>query len=468
MKPGNRKALGPDGAKGARVKKEPQKGNATAAQTVEVASTGLLGIGKVAKQNPNLRFKALAHYLTVELLVIAFSLLHRKAAVGVDQVTIVQYELKLQENLVGLRGRLKEGKYRHQPIRRVNIPKEGGKTRPLGVSCTEDKVVQQALRMVLEEIFEQDFLNCSYGFRPRIGAHDAIRAIDQMVMAGAANWILEADICAYFDSINRKMLMDMLRRRVEDGQLLRLVGKCLHVGVLDKEGYAVSKDGTAQGSILSPLLGNIYLHNVLDEWFAKEVKSRLLGKAQLIRYADDFIIGFEREDDANRVMKVLHQRMEKYGLKLHPEKTRLVSFNRPKGRRREATRSQTFDFLGFTMFWRRTRAGRWALGMKTRKARMKRAIQAIQEFCRRYRHSPVEEQHARLRSRLIGHYNYFGVNGNRASISKLKDAAERAWHKWLNRRSQRARISWERFKLLLKRFALPEPRIVVKIWAETS
>jgi retron-type reverse transcriptase len=199
MKTGNGKALGPDGAKGARVKKEPQEGNATAAQTAEVASTGLLGIGKVAKQNPNLRFKALAHHLTVGLLAVAFSKLNRKAAVGADLVTVGQYEERLQENLAALHGRLKEGKYRHQPIRRVNIPKEDGKTRPLGISCTEDKVVQQALRIILEEIFEQDFLNCSYGFRPGTGAHDAIRTIDQMVKTGAANWILEADICAYLD-----------------------------------------------------------------------------------------------------------------------------------------------------------------------------------------------------------------------------------------------------------------------------
>jgi group II intron reverse transcriptase/maturase len=286
-----------------------------------------------------------------------------------------------------------------------------------------------------------------------------------MVKTGAANWILEADICAYFDSINRGMLMNMIGRRVEDGQLLRLVGKCLHVGVLNGEEYTVPESGTAQGSILSPLLGNIYLHNVLDEWFEKEVKPRLLGKAQLIRYADDFIIGFEREDDANRVMRVLHQRMEKYGLKLHPKKTRLVPFNRPKGRRRETTRSQTFDFLGFTIYWRRTLAGRWMPSMKTRKARRRRAIQAIQEFCRRFRHSPVKEQHKRLRTRLKGHYNYFGVNGNHAAISEVKKAAARAWRKWLNRRSQRARMSWRRFILLLERFPLPEPRIVVKkIW----
>jgi len=292
-----------------------------------------------------------------------------------------------------------------------------------------------------------------------------MRAVDRMVMKGNAKWILEADICAYFDSINRKMLMEMLSRRVEDGRLLRLVGKCLHVGVLDGEEYTEPENGTAQGSVISPLLGNIYLHNVLDEWFEREVKPRLQGQAQLIRYADDFIIGFERQEDAERVMHVLHQRMEKYGLKLHPDKTQLIPFNPPVGKGKRGTGNGAFDFLGFKMIWRQTRNGRRALGMKTHKARLKRASQAIQEFCRRFRHTPLEDQHKRLRSRLIGHYNYFGINGNHAALRKIEYIAERAWHKWLSRRSQRSRLNWKRFKLLLERFPLPEPTIVVQIWA---
>jgi len=461
---GNGKAPGPGGAKRARVEQEPQEGNAAAAQTAGVASTKRMGVGEIARQNPNLRFKAVAHLLTVGALAGAFSRLRRDAAVGVDGVTVEQYQEDLGANLEHLHERMKAGRYRHQPIRRVNIPKEGGKTRPIGVSCTEDKVVQQALRLLLEEIYEQDFLPCSYGFRPGVGAHDAMRALNWMVMNGVGNWILEADIRAYFDSIDRKLLMEMVSRRVEDGRILRLVGKCLHVGVLDGEEYTEPEVGTAQGSVISPLLGNIYLHYVLDEWFEQEVRPRLRGRAQLIRYADDFIIGFERQDDAERVMQVLHQRMERYGLRLHPDKTRLIPFQRPAPGAGGGGSSSTFDFLGFTMYWRRTRRGGWGCGMKTRKARLSRAIQAVRDFCRRSRHWPLEEQHSKLRTRIQGHYNYFGVNGNVNSLAKLQCAAERAWFKWLRRRSQRSRLTWERFKDLLKRYALPQPTIRVQIW----
>jgi group II intron reverse transcriptase/maturase len=331
------------------------------------------------------------------------------------------------------------------------------------VSCVEDKMVQQALRIVLEEIYEHDFYECSYGFRPGRSPHDALRALDRMVMSGVGNWILEADIQAFFDSVDRAALMEMLRRRVADGRLLRLIGKCLHVGVLDGEEYTEPDVGTVQGSSLSPLLGNIYLHYVLDEWFEKEVRPRLRGRAQLIRYADDFVIGFERRDDAQRVMQVVGKRMERFGLRLHPEKTRLIPFERPSAGASKGT--GTFDFLGFTLYWRKTRRGIWVPGMRTRKARLRRAVQAIHEYCRGHRHAPVEEQHQRLRQRLQGHYNYFGVNGNIHALRRLACMAERAWHKWLNRRSQRAKMTWERFsKGLLRAFPLPTVAIRVRLW----
>jgi RNA-directed DNA polymerase len=278
-----------------------------------------------------------------------------------------------------------------------------------------------------------------------------------------ARYVLEADIMSFFDSIDRKMLMEMLRGRIADESLMRLVGKCMHVGVLDGEEYSEPDEGTAQGSVLSPLLGNIYLHNVLDVWLERDVKPRLRGRCILLRDADDFVILFERHDDARRVMAVLPKRMAKYGLELHPEKTRLFPFEPPKGDE-DGKGSATFDFLGFTLYWRRSRRGSWVLACKTKRARLSRAITSATEWCRRHRHHPVKDQHAALVRRVQGHINYFGVNGNSASLSRLLHEVRGVWRKWLNRRSQRARMSWERFAELCRRYPLPRPRVAVDIW----
>lgn len=271
-----------------------------------------------------------------------------------------------------------------------------------------------------------------------------------------------------FDSIDRKKLMEMLRQRVKDESFTRLVGKCLHVGVLDGEQYTEPEVGTAQGSVISPMLGNIYLHHVLDVWLDREVKPRLRGKACLVRYADDLVIGFERREDAEKVMAMLHQRMAEYGLRLHPEKTRLVPFARPPRRQDGGKGPGTFDFLGFTLLWQRTRKGHWGQHFRTRKARLQRAKTALNDFCRRHRHEPVKEQHASLCRRIRGHINYFGVNGNLASLARLVRAAERIWFRWLQRRSQRTRLNWQRFEDLLKAFPLPRPSIRVQLWAKLT
>ncbi|HEX8703390.1 MAG TPA: group II intron reverse transcriptase/maturase, partial [Myxococcaceae bacterium] len=375
-------------------------------------SPGLLKVVERAKQDPKAQFTSLAHLLDADALTRAFHRLRKNAAVGVDGITVEQYGANLQANILALHQRMKTGGYRHQPIRRVHIPKDKGKTRPIGISSIEDKIVQHALREVLEAIYEEDFLDCSYGFRPGRSAHGALRAIDPVVTKGEVNWILEADIQSYFDSVVRTKLMEILQKRVVDRSMLRLVGKCLHVGVLDGEEYSEPEDGTAQGSILSPLVGNIYLHEVLDLWFEEEVRPRLRGKAHLVRYADDFLIGFERQDDARRVMEVLGLRMKRYGLTLHPEKTRLLPFGRPKRGQQEGKGPATIDFLGFTLYWRRGRKGSWRLTLKTRTARLRRAVQAVYDFCWRHRHESIQEQHAALCRRIQGHFNYFGVNGN--------------------------------------------------------
>jgi len=432
-------------------------------------SPGLLKVAERAKRDPDARFNSLAHLVDEAALGRAFTQIRKDAAVGVDGITKEQYGQQLEENLRGLHERLKSMRYRHQPIRRVHIPKAKGKTRPIGISSVEDKIVQGALREVLEAVYEQDFLECSYGFRPNRSAHDALRAVNQMVSHEGIAVILEADIQAFFDSIDRKKLLELLQIRVADPPLLRLVGKCLHVGVLDGEQFERPDEGTAQGSIISPMLGNVYLHYVLDLWFERDIRPRLKGHARLIRYADDFVVGFARQDDAERVLEVLHKRMAKYGLTLHPEKTRLIPFERPRTGANGASRPGTFDFLGFTMYWCKTRTGGWRLSMKTRKARVQRTLTALSDWCRRHRHLPLTDQHAALSRRLRGHYRYFGVNGNTRSIRKVRYQAQRVWFKWLQRRSQRGRrLTWKRFGAYLRAHPLPPARFCVQIWAPAS
>jgi len=434
------------------------------ASTLENVSPELLKVVERAQREPEGRFHSLAHRIDVPALERAYQRARKDAAVGVDGVTKEQYGQELEANLRDLHARMKAKRYRHQPIRRVHIPKEGGKTRPIGISAFEDKLVQDAVREVLEAIYEQDFLDCSYGFRPKRSAHDAIRTLDRIVHRGEVSWILEADIVSFFDSLDRKKLKEMLEVRVADGSLLRLIGKCLHVGVLDGVELSTSESGTAQGSVLSPLLGNVYLHYVLDLWFEQEVKPRLRGRATLIRYADDFIIGFEHEDDARRVMEGLGKRLGRFGLALHPDKTRLLSFRRPPAGQKSGKGPATFDFLGFTLYWARSRKGRWGMLCKTRSASLRRLIHSVYVWCRRYRHSSVKAQHAALTRRIQGHFNYFGVSGNFRSLLLVIEQVQRIWYKWLGRRSHRKRLTWERFADLLRDFPLPQPRITVRIW----
>jgi group II intron reverse transcriptase/maturase len=451
------------GAKAARVEDELREGNMTVTQrTEQTVSPKLAKVMERAKREPEAQFTSLAHLLDQEALGSAFHRLRTSAAAGVDGVTKEQYGLELEGNIAKLHERLKAMGYRHKPLRRVHIPKGDGKTRPIGISCVEDKVVQEGLRELLDAVYEPLFLECSYGFRRGRSAHDALRAMDRW--QGEVSVILEADIKSYFDSIDRKMLMEMLRQRIADPSLLRLVGKCLHVGILDGEEYSEPDQGAAQGSVLSPLLGNVYLHHVLDLWFEHDVRPRLRGKAHLVRYADDFVMGFERADDAKRVMGVLRQRFERFGLTLHPEKTRVVPFARPPKGPSSGKGPSTFDFLGFTHYWRRTQRGAWTNALKTRTARLRRAITAVAAWCRSHRHEAVKEQHAALTRRLVGHYNYFGVNGNMRDLRRLARATERAWWKWLSRRGQRHPMTWARFGNLLRAYPLPTPTIRVQVW----
>ncbi len=426
------------------------------ASTLGNMSPELLRVVERAQREPEGRFHSLAHLIDVPALELAYRRMRKDAAMGVDGVTKEQYGQDLEGNLRDLHVRMKAKRYRHQPIRRVQIPKEGGKTRPIGISAFEDKIVQDVVREVLEAVYDQVFLDCSYGFRPKRSAHDAIRTLDRIVHRGEVSWILEADIVSFFDSLDRNELKKMLEVRVSDGSLLRLIGKCLHVGVLEGVELSTSESGTAQGSVLSPLLGNVYLHYVLDLWFEQEVKPRLRGRATLIRYCDDFIIGFEQEEDARRVVEVLGKRLERFGLALHPDKTRLLPFRRPPAGQKGGKGPATFDFLGFTLYWARSRKGRWGMSCKTRSASLRRIIQSVYAWCRRYRHLSVKDQHAALTRSIRGHFNYFGVSGNFRSLLFVVEQARRSWYKWLCRRSQRKRLTWERFAAPASRLPAPE------------
>lgn len=307
-------------------------------------------------------------------------------------------------------------------------------------------------------------MDCSYGYRPRRGAHDAVRALNRAINAGGMYWILEADIASFFDTLDHTKLMEILQDKVVDGSILRLIGKCLKAGILDGGSLSKPEEGTPQGSSLSPMLANIYLHHVIDEWFEQQVRPRMRGASQVVRYADDLVLCFERQRDAERVRAVLGKRLGKFGLKLNLSKTHLVDMRRPSHFQRGRKGQATFDFLGFTAYWRRTRKGRWMVAFKTRRASLRRAITSLHEQCRHQRHRPIKEQHATLERMIRGHFSYFGVNGNFRSLQKVLRAAKRIWLKWLKRRSQRTRLDWKRYEDLLKDFPLPRPQIKVDIW----
>lgn len=438
----------------------------TDASTSESMSPGLLKVAERARREPHAQFHSLAHLMDVDALRRAYARQRPSAAAGTDGVTKEQYGQDLEANLQDLHQRLRTLRWRHQPLRRVHIPKEGqpGKTRPIGISCFEDKIVQGALSEVLSAGYEQDFRDCSYGCRPGRSAHDALRALDQAGMTGGANWVLEADIESFFDRVSWTRVREVLQQRIPDGSITRLVGKCMHAGVLDGDELLSPECGTPQGSALSPLIGNLFLHHVLDQWFEGDIKPRLRGTAVLIRFVDDFVLVFTRRDDAEYVQAALAQRMGAYGLRLQPDKTRLIPFARPTRAQTSGKGPGSFDLLGFTCYWRRARTGRWVLAYKTKRARRRRAIQAVYAWCRHHRHLSIPEQHRALSKRLQGHYNYFGVSGNVDSLVRLAHHAKRAWYKWLNRRSQKSRLNWKRFEDLYRDFPLPTPRRVIQLW----
>jgi group II intron reverse transcriptase/maturase len=430
-------------------------------------STTLSRIGELARENKELRFLSMAHLLTVGALVGAFYRLRKEASAGVDGVTYEAYEAKVHENVEKLHDRLKGGRYRAEPLRRVYIPKEDGKERPISIPALEDKIVQRATVDLLNAIYEEDFLGCSYGFRPMRGAQDALDEIGRVTCRRNISYVLEADICGYFDAIVRSLLMEMIGRRIGDGSILRLIGKWLNVGVVDHGRLLVTETGTGQGQVISPLLANIYLHYVLDEWFEKEVKPRLHGEAYEIRYADDFILCFQYREDAERVLAVLTKRFAKYGLTLHPGKTRLIEFGREaliRSEKEGTGKPATFDFLGFTHICKRSRRGKFTIHVRTMRKRLRRSLKAVSTWCRVHRHDEVGEQCEKLNAKLRGHYQYYGRPTNYRSLWEFYRTVRKTWKKWLNRRTRGKTLTWDDYDNLLRLNPLLRPRIT-RSWA---
>jgi RNA-directed DNA polymerase len=432
-------------------------GETSSSQTV---STKLDRIATMAKRIRDAPLTTLAHHIDVDWLREAHRLTRKDGAKGVDGQSAKQYEERLEENLQLLLNRVKSGTYQAPPVRRVNIPKgDGSQTRAIGIPTFEDKILQRAVQMLLEAIYETSFLDCSYGFRPGRSAHQALRALRNFTMAIGGGWVLEADIKGFFDALDHDHLRTILHKRVRDGVILRLIGKWLNAGVMEGLNFHRPETGTPQGGVISPLLANIYLHEVLDEWFAKDVQPTLKGAATLIRYADDFVIVFATKEDAEHVLNVLPKRFGEYGLTLHPEKTRLVAFQRPK-RDDDDDGPETFDLLGFTHYWGLSLKGTWVVKKRTAKDRFTRALYRIREWCRWNRHLHVTAQQRALSWKLNGHYSYFAVNGNNRRLDRFFTEVERVWRTWLSRRSQRGKLSWAKMRLLLERYPLPSPRII--------
>lgn len=415
-------------------------------------STSLRGIADKAKREPKHRFRNLYGMLTEAFLHESWRGVRKSAASGVDQVSAQEYEGELTGNIRSLVERLKQKRYRAKLVRRQWIPKGDGKRRPLGIPAVEDKLLQGAVARILSAIFESDFLRCSYGYRPKVGAHQAVDKLKVKLQFGKYNHVVEVDLENFFGSIDHGWLVKMLEQRIEDRPFVRLIGKWLKAGVLEEDGQVVHPaTGTPQGGVVSPVLANIYLHYVVDLWFHRRVAKRCQGEACLIRYADDLVCAFEKAEEADRFLGELEVRLGKFGLRLSPTKTRRMAFPR------EGSGRESFDFLGFEFRWGRDRQGRPLLKRRTARQSLRASLRRYTEWCRGNRHRRYRDLFRELNQKLHGYYRYFGLYGNYPSLRLFHRAALRILYKWLNRRSQRRSYTWAGFRDVLSHFEVPEP-----------
>ena len=420
-----------------------------------------------ARREPQCQFTSLAHLLDARFLATCYYRLGRDRASGVDGVTWKEYGEHLEENLGDLVARMKAKRYKPQPARRVYIPKDEHSRRPLGLPALEDKIVQKGIAEILEAIYEADFLDCSYGFRPGRGCHQAINAVDKTIMTQAVNHVIDADIKAYFDSVSHSGLMRCLQVRIKDPSFLLLIQRFLKAGYFEAGRIVATEQGTPQGGNLSPMLSNIFLHYVLDLWFEKRLKRQVRGVCFLVRYADDFVCMVQYQEDAQYILQALRERFAQFDLVLHPEKTRVISFGRyeRQNARRQRRRPNTFDFLGFTHYCDRSRKGKFIVGRKTSRKKFRQKCRELNAWLKAVRSvCPVKEWWPVLKAKLRGHYQYYGISGNMRTLSRYYHLAVRLALKWLNRRSQRRSFSWERFRTYLDHYPLPKPRIVHNLY----
>lgn len=422
-------------------------------------STKLARIAEQSKRDATWVFTTLAHLMDEDFLTEAFHQLRKDAAAGIDEMTVTDYADHLGERIADLHRRLVAREYRAQPARRVWIPKGDGGQRPLAILVLEDKVVQRAVAMLLEAIYEPHFCEFSFGFRRQRSAHQALTYVRQQCLEHDINWIIDADIAKFFDTISWEELRAILQRRVNDGALLRLIGMWLHVGVVEGDRITNQEVGTPQGAPISPILANIFLHTVLDEWFHNDVRRRMNGSCFLARFADDFVMGFNLKSDAERVYRVLPKRFERFGLRIHPEKSRMVQFSRPYWQQGKGAGS--FAFLGFTHYWGKMLRGGWTIKRKTQGKRLSRFLSGIGDWCKENLHEPMAKQYGILSAKLRGHYQYYGVRGNFKMLEVVYEGTRAKWKKWLSRRNSKDRMGWEKFAAQVDAiFDLPKPRIV--------
>jgi RNA-directed DNA polymerase len=460
-KSGNPLAEGTEGRRPA--KENTEQTTASQTQSWGDALRGLRGVREAAKRDKRLQFTALLHHVSVALLESSFYALKRDAAPGVDGVTWQEYETGLGERLKDLHSRVHRGTYRAQPSKRTYIPKADGRQRPLGIAALEDKIVQHAVVTVLSQIYEEDFLGFSYGFRPGRRQHDALDALWVGIMRRKVNWILDADIRSFFDEIRHDWLLKFVKHRIADRRVLRLIGKWLRAGVSEEGQWSKTERGTPQGSVASPLLANVYLHYAFDLWVQHWRQHRATGEVIVVRYADDAVLGFQHRADAERFLRDWQERLGRFGLELHPDKTRLIEFGRyavANRKERRAGKPETFNFLGFTHICGQTwRTGKFLVLRKTIHKRLSVKLRALKEELRRRRHLPIEELGKWLRSVVQGYFNYHAVPGNLASLRSFRIQVIRRWMRALRRRSQKDRMTWPRLVAIAERW-LPKPSIL--------
>ncbi len=428
----------------------------------QTVSTKLNRLKELARDHPTRVFTSIHHLIDLDFLKEAYRQTNRSAAAGVDGVTAKVYAEHLDANLNSLLQRYRDGSYRAPPVKRVWIDKEDGSQRPLGIPALEDKILQRAVAMLLSALYNVDFYGYSFGFREKRSAHQAIQYLRDQCNRQNVSVIIDADVSQFFDHLSHEHLRNILKWRVKDGKIIRFIGKWLRAGVMEDNHLRYPDQGSPQGGSISPLLANIYLHHVLDDWYEKEVKPRLYGRSFIVRFADDFVIGCEHPHDGERLMKVLPKRFAKFDLTIHPEKSKQIAFRRPPhGEDKSGT--GTFDFLGFTHFWGKSRNGNWVIKRKTSAKRMRRAMKNLWLYCRNSRHQPLVMQHKELKAKLLGLYNYYGIIGNYKMLEVLFEHARRAWKRWLARRSRSGVLNYEKFERLWKVWPLPKPRITKQV-----